>query len=175
MMEEDKRTPEEKRAAHAKTKRTFKIAGFAVLAVGIVLTAVGFVDFAASFGSFSGGVPKLFFLSIIGLPMAAAGGMLLTFGYRREVMGYVKNESVPVINELAGEIKPAVKSVTEAVAEGLRSQPTARTCPKCGNAVKEGDRFCDECGQNLTGKKCPDCGRENDPDAKFCAGCGKTF
>ena len=47
-------------------------------------------------------------------------------------------------------------------------------CPKCGASVKQGAKFCSECGEKLVadGKVCS-CGAKLGKDAKFCPECGK--
>ena len=44
-------------------------------------------------------------------------------------------------------------------------------CPKCRAEIREGSRFCDECGAP-TPAQCPSCGGENRSGAKFCSDCG---
>ncbi|MBO3458306.1 protein phosphatase 2C domain-containing protein [Aetokthonos hydrillicola Thurmond2011] len=47
-------------------------------------------------------------------------------------------------------------------------------CSKCGGAIQEGDRFCEECGTSLSKPGCEKCGaglEEIDADG-FCANCG---
>ncbi|MBQ7603012.1 MAG: SPFH domain-containing protein [Clostridia bacterium] len=55
-------------------------------------------------------------------------------------------------------------------------QKQGKTCPKCGTEVKEGAKFCPECGQNLNGTtKCPKCNAEIKASAKFCPECGEKI
>ena len=56
-MEEEK---DERMQKHLKTKKKLKTIGPIVLAVGVVLALIGFIDFFVSMGSF--GTPKLFFM-----------------------------------------------------------------------------------------------------------------
>lgn len=46
-----------------------------------------------------------------------------------------------------------------------------KTCPFCGSLVKEGDIFCNQCGESLE-QKCPNCGEPIEINAAFCRGCG---
>ncbi|MBQ7603020.1 MAG: SPFH domain-containing protein, partial [Clostridia bacterium] len=55
-------------------------------------------------------------------------------------------------------------------------QKQGKTCPKCGTEVKENAKFCPECGQNLSGTtKCPKCNAEIKASAKFCPECGEKI
>ena len=57
-------------------------------------------------------------------------------------------------------------------------------CPKCGNEVQEGKKFCGKCGSKMEpaapavsaafekGIVCPSCGAEVTPGKKFCGKCG---
>jgi len=52
-------------------------------------------------------------------------------------------------------------------------------CPKCGNEVKEGARFCVKCGWSVpaaavqeVGKRCASCGTALKDGARFCPNCG---
>ena len=45
------------------------------------------------------------------------------------------------------------------------------TCPSCSADNPAAQRFCGECGAQLSGA-CPSCGAENAPGQKFCGACG---
>lgn len=156
----------EKEKKHARIKLGLKIAGIALTAGGAVLSAVGFISF---FGAFGGdGFPDLFWCCFLGLPMFAFGINFLRAGFRREIASYAKNESVPVINEAAEEMTPAVQAIAGAVRGG---KGEGLTCPACGKANDAAAKFCDNCGEPLR-RICPACGKENDAEAKFCDNCG---
>ena len=59
----------------------------------------------------------------------------------------------------------------------LRAEATALApneailCPSCGQPVREGAKFCDNCGASLQ-LTCPQCGEALRPGAKFCDSCG---
>ncbi len=160
---------------HESTKRKLKIIGGILVAVGGICALIGFIDFFLAMTSFDS--PKLFFLLFIGLPCLGIGIGLLSFAFKREITRYVKNETMPVVNEAGEEIKPAVKAVTEAVAEGLKGKDGAspdtkqKICAACGSANEEKNRYCDKCGAPLF-RVCPSCGSEQDLDDKFCGNCG---
>ena len=44
-------------------------------------------------------------------------------------------------------------------------------CPSCRAEVRDGSRFCDECGASAP-LRCLSCGSENRPGARFCSECG---
>lgn len=44
-------------------------------------------------------------------------------------------------------------------------------CTKCGKEIKEGSKFCRNCG-NRVELKCTKCGQEIHEDSKFCKNCG---
>ncbi len=152
---------------HESTKKKLKITGFILLGGGIVLSLVGLINFFASFGT--GEFPKLFFCAFIGFPLLGVGAGLLSFAFKREIMRYAKNESVPVINEASEEVSPAMKNVASAVKEGL-GEKTVK-CPHCGTENPTDGKFCKECGKAIT-TTCPECGAKVSPDDKFCGNCG---
>ncbi len=153
---------------HESTKKKLKIVGFILLAAGIALSVIGLASFFSAFGK--GKSPDMFFCAIIGLPTLGIGASILNFAYKREIMRYAKNESVPVINEASEEISPAVKNVAAAVNEGLKAEKTI-VCPKCGTKNPADGKFCKECGTAI-GAICPNCGEKISRGDKFCNNCG---
>lgn len=60
-----------------------------------------------------------------------------------------------------------------------RAPETASTCPACKSKVKEGDRFCELCGEKIPPQSspaqapvCRSCGTPLLPNARFCENCG---
>jgi len=49
------------------------------------------------------------------------------------------------------------------------------SCPSCGHTAAPEDRFCSQCGFNLTTTDCPSCHTPNDAGAKFCTNCGNLL
>jgi len=76
------------------------------------------------------------------------------------------------------EIAPVPETAPPSAPSGSRvpPPPTAADpafCPACGAEFGPDQRFCENCGRDITGPvACPDCGRERRPGAKFCGGCG---
>lgn len=151
---------------HEETKKKLKIIGSVILGVGITLSAIGLISFFSAFGSDN--FPKLFFLVFPGFPMIGIGASMLSFAYKREIMRYSKNESVPVINEAIEEVGPTVKKV---VSGEKTSDKKTKKCPNCGAENPDKNKFCPECGATLD-KICPTCGNTVDADDKFCPNCG---
>lgn len=151
---------------HEETKKKLKIIGSIILGVGITLSAIGLISFFSAFGSDN--FPKLFFLVFPGFPMIGIGASMLSFAYKREIMRYSKNESVPVINEAIEEVSPTVKKV---VSGEKTSDEKTKKCPNCGAENPDKNKFCPECGATLD-KICPTCGNTVDADDKFCPNCG---
>lgn len=159
---------------HNETKKKLRIAGIILLVIGAICAITGFADMFISVSN--AGMPSLFFLLFLGFPMIFIGTVLLIFSFKKEIGTYIKNESVPVINEAADELKPAVKSVVSAVKEGLKGEETKdekgeRVCPHCGKHNDDDHAFCAYCGKPL-GKVCPVCGAKQNLDDAFCGKCG---
>lgn len=159
----------DKKEKHERTKRILKIVGPIVAAAGLILAVVGFVSFFSSFGD--DGMPSLFWCAFVGMPVFVIGLGITFTAFRREIATYQKNESAPVINEFAEDIKPAVQSVASAVRETAAQDAI---CPDCGEKNDADAKFCKNCGAALR-KVCPDCGEQNDAEAKFCKSCGKSL
>ena len=138
---------------------------------GIALTVMGFVSIFSSMES--GGIPSKVWGCFAGMPMFAFGVTFLRIGFKKEIATYHKNESAPVVNEFAEDIRPAVQSVASAVREA-DSAAQGAPCPSCGEQNGADAKFCKNCGAALR-KVCPGCGEENDADAKFCDNCGHRF
>lgn len=160
----------DKKEKHERTKRILKIVGPIVAAAGLILAVVGFVSFFSSFGG--DGMPSLFWCAFVGMPVFVIGLGITFTAFRREIATYHKNESAPVVNEFAEDIRPAVQSVASAVRETAAAQDAI--CPDCGEKNDADAKFCKNCGAALR-KVCPDCGEQNDADAKFCKSCGKSL
>jgi len=59
----------------------------------------------------------------------------------------------------------------------IQSQTAFVACPKCGNQVQQGARFCPNCGANMAPatSPCPHCGKPVAVGAKFCPECGQKI
>lgn len=155
------------KAKHEKTKKKLKIIGPCLLGAGLIFVITGLVDVIISFTSNDMTMPKMFWCLFIGFPMTAIGLMLTLVGFNREVSRYMKNEQVPVANEMGEEISPAIKAVASAV----KSTEEKSRCPYCGAETEKDSKFCPECGKQLK-KTCSSCGETVDGDSKYCDNCG---
>lgn len=152
---------------HENQKRKLKIIGIVLTSVGAILTLTGMIDFFRTF--YTSEMPRLVFFAMIGLPMLVIGIGLLGYAYKREISRYMKDESVPVINEASEELKPAVKAISQAVREGAQNE-REKIC-SCGAHNPADHNFCDKCGKPLS-KICPNCGAAQDSDDAYCGKCG---
>lgn len=153
---------------HEKIKKILKIVGAILLAIGIVCSIIGLIDFFSCFGTSK--MPTRFFLCFIGFPLIAAGGGMLLFGFQRELARYNKNENVPVFNEFGKEISPAVQHVAHSVQQGLDEKIVC----SCGTENDKDSAYCKKCGKQLS-DTCPYCGEAVDADSEFCNHCGKRI
>ena len=68
------------------------------------------------------------------------------------------------------------KRLSALVKKGAGNQEIKTTCRRCGTTLKEGVKFCSECGAPVdAGKICTNCSSENDANAKFCSTCGQKL
>lgn len=158
---------------HNATKKKLRVIGIILIIVGVLCMTTGIVDFSLAFNGKEVRDPTLFFLIFLGSPIMVAGIICLIFGFKKEIGMYIKNESVPVINEAAGDLKPAIKSVVSAVKEGLNGEEkqSDRVCSHCGKSNDGNHAFCSFCGKPL-GKTCPVCGAQQEYGDAFCGKCG---
>ena len=83
------------------------------------------------------------------------------------------------------ETNPEPKSATNQDLVAKEEAGQIRNCPKCGNVLKLGKKFCSKCGYSLQttnapeaqqeagqGVNCPKCGNLLKPGKKFCPACG---
>lgn len=51
-------------------------------------------------------------------------------------------------------------------------------CPKCGEKIRSGLKFCPQCGLRFVSQVvmvCPGCGKEAPKGEKFCSDCGQAY
>lgn len=158
----------EKEKKHKRTKLKMRIAGSVLLIAGLICAVIGFIDVSGGFGDFDD--MPMFWLIMIGFPLIAIGAALLLFSFQRDLQRFVKNEGVPVFNEMGKEIAPGLSSMAKAV--GLAQDKLV--CPSCGTANDVNAKFCKNCGVALS-RVCPQCGEKLDADSAFCDNCGRKL
>lgn len=154
---------------HNRIKTGLKVSGALILAGGIALAVTGFVSFFRSISSEE--MPTLFWMLFLGIPMIGVGCALLLFGFKKEITRYIKDEAVPVINEAGRELQPAVRSVAQAVSEGINGTANQAACPHCGAQNPVSNKFCKQCGKPLV-CVCPVCHAEQPAGQPYCGSCG---
>lgn len=152
---------------HQKKKIIMRIIGSILIVVGAVCALIGFIDLSKSFKE---GRMPMFWLFFIGFPSIAIGGFMVIVSFQRSIQRYVKNESVPVFNEMGQQIAPGISSIANSVKRGVEQT----VCPDCGTPNDKDAQFCKSCGKALAAV-CPDCGEANEADAKFCNKCGRRL
>ena len=148
--------------SHKRTKMILRAVGLVLLVGGITLTIIGFMHF----GDFDS---NLFMLIMIGLPCLIIGIGLTVFSFLQEISRYTKNEQVPIINEHAQDISPAIQTYAASVKEGFTGDP--KTVCECGASNDSTAKFCSNCGKALQ-KACVSCGKQLTMQDKFCPECG---
>jgi len=132
-------------------KKKFNKLGLIFLIPGIICILIGFLDF------FGGGMPELFFMFFIGMPLVFVGLVLL--------MGTNYNT---IARYRARQINPILKDTVDYVTENKNS------CPKCGELNDKDAEYCEKCGAFMK-KFCPYCGEDVSSDAQYCKKCGRKL
>jgi membrane protease subunit (stomatin/prohibitin family) len=72
--------------------------------------------------------------------------------------------------------QPAAAAATGAAAGAAAAAASGAACPNCKAAVPAGAKFCNNCGQKITGPMaCPSCSAQVPANSKFCPECGTKF
>ena len=124
-----------------KNKTIFKIVGGVLVIIGLTLTIIGFANFFANIGDDK--FPKLFWMTFVGLPLIAIGGMLLLFGYRREFSAKRVAALMPKMKEMQEAMAPLADELAAAA-------DAAKITCECGKINPSSSKFCSECGKSLS-------------------------
>lgn len=107
---------------HRQQRAALRMIGPAVLAVGLLLIAIGLVSFFGSMGSFE--PPRYFWCAFLGAPVMFVGLVLCKFAFMGSVARYAAGEIAPVgadtFNYVAGETQEGVADAAEAILTGAR-------------------------------------------------------
>ena len=156
------------------------LAGIVVIMQGREISANAPAFFADSDAHMKASERSMARYAIGGFLLMAAVG-LIGFAIQGTLSRYTAAEHAPVVKDTVGYVvdgtRGSVKSVAQAVAEGVRGEPQAvLRCHKCNKDNDPDAKFCSGCGAALAKSvKCAACGELNDPDANFCDACGKTI
>jgi hypothetical protein len=123
---------------HRNVRTFLRIAGPICLALGVILTAVAFIDFALAIarGPSGGDPPKLFLCAFVGMPLIFVGAVMCMLGYLGAASRFLVAEQAPVakdtINYMAEGTKEGVKTTAKAIAEGIQEglQPPVTQSPQ---------------------------------------------
>ncbi|HVL49768.1 MAG TPA: zinc ribbon domain-containing protein [Candidatus Thermoplasmatota archaeon] len=147
----------------APTRRLLRIAGPALLVVGLYFSVTSLVlpsavDPVKAVNAFRETAVRM----TISFVLVAVGGAMTYYGYIGAATRYV-----------AAETRPAIAIAAGGVAEGLASAGGA--CAACGAATRAGARHCGHCGATLAGAACPACGAATEAGHRHCDRCGAAL
>ena len=155
---------------HKRTKTILKVLGIIFLLIGLSLMIWGATDFIMKFSTESKEMPKIWLMGI-GIPFIFIGSVCSMFGWRKEVMNYVKNDSMPTIKDAYKDLQPELRDFAKTVTQTPTGEDKIM-CINCGVWNDPEAKFCKGCGKQLTKRKCPNCGHDVDADSRFCTNCG---
>ena len=157
-----------------------RIAGPALVVIGLGFTIVGIGDFFMVFGTFE--PPRYFWCAFVGMPLLGIGAWLCQLAYLGPMARYVAEETAPVgndvINYMARGTEPAVRTIASAIKEEWSdtSGEAKKSCSQCGQRNSADARFCAHCGSEMSAAAiCAHCGAKNATSAGFCDQCGHTL
>jgi hypothetical protein len=164
---------------HEQIRGVLRGVGPVLLVVGVIFSAIGFISFFSSFGTFE--PPRYFWCVFVGFPLIGIGTALSKAGYLGAMLRYMSGEMSPVgkdtFNYMAEGTRPGVETIARAVGEGLGAAQGGRalSCPKCQAPNDPSAQFCDQCGAPVVEVTCPSCQRPNAPGSRFCSHCGRPI
>jgi len=136
---------------HSSTRQLLRTLGPTVVGIGLLLIIVGMVDFFSVFGSMES--PHLFWCVFLGMPVLFVGVVMCQFAFFGAVARYISGEAAPVqkdtFNYLADGTKEGVKTVAQAIGEGLSAAHAGVHCGQCNHSNDADARFCKNCGAPL--------------------------
>jgi hypothetical protein len=143
MSEETKIDPK-----HSTTRTILRILGPTLAGIGLLLIIVGFGSFFSSFGGFE--PPRYFWCAFVGMPLLFIGVALSMSAFLGSFARYFSGEAAPIqkdtFNYLAEGTKGGVRTIAEAIGEGLSAARAVATCRRCNQANDADAKFCKNCG-----------------------------
>lgn len=156
----------------ARKRTALRVAGILLTLVGVVLIGIAIADFFGAFdsssststyddyagpelglddgGSSDDGMPQLFWLFFVGMPVLFAGGVCLQLGYLGAAARWGAGESAPVLKDTASYLTDGQGLL--GVGRSVDDKPSSATgpfCRTCGTRADADDRFCGTCGTSL--------------------------
>jgi len=108
---------------HSSIRKVLRLGGPVIAGVGLLFMFVGFGSFFSTLGNFEFEFPRFFWCAFVGMPLLFVGTVMCGFGYLGALQRYVALESAPaakdVVNDMGENIRPVVRELAEAVAEGV--------------------------------------------------------
>ncbi|QQE13316.1 zinc ribbon domain-containing protein [Planctomycetota bacterium] len=171
-------------SGHRPMRDLLRVVGPIFIVIGGIFLIIALVDFFSAFGG--GGMPKLFWMGFVGMPLLGIGVGMSKAGYMGAIMRYQASEMAPVasdtVNYMGKRTKPGVKAFASAISEGfaegaggVKVDENEVNCPQCDAGNEEGSKFCDQCGTSLKDIVCSGCGVSNGLGSKFCDQCGQKL
>jgi hypothetical protein len=147
MSEETKIDPK-----HSVTRTVLRTLGLTLAGAGLLFVVVGAASFFSSIGTFE--PPKYFWCAFVGIPLLFVGIALSMFAFYGSFARYYFGEAAPVVkdtfNYMAEETKGGVKTIAQAIGEGLSTARPMATCSRCNQANDADAKFCKHCGAAMT-------------------------
>jgi ribosomal protein L40E len=164
---------------------TLCVFGLVLLGLGLVLTAIGLINFFTAFGT----IQALRYLGavVLGLPLIAIGAGLTRVGYSGEIMRDFSRGGTPGVRDAANPLaeftpqgvettaRATVRGSATAEGESGPSEPWSIRCHRCQAPNPPNAKFCNQCGTTLEGGTCASCGAALAAGARFCNQCGQPI
>ena len=158
----------------ARKRTALRVAGILLTLAGLVLIGTAIADFFGAFdssssaatyddytgpvpdlgledgGSVDDGMPDLFWLFFLGMPVLFAGAVCLQLGYVGAAARWSAGESAPVLKDTASYLTDGegLLGVGRTVDDD-RTAAGGPFCRTCGTRADAGDGFCAKCGTAL--------------------------
>ena len=147
-------TPPESAAHRHGYPGFLRFLGAMVVAVGVVLTALGSISLFSSWGVVGGS--RYYWAAFLGLPLIAIGS------------AFTEAENLSACDVNLSE------EMTLAARERRTGDGAVIACERCRATNAAAANFCNQCGTALNAPACVGCGARITWNARFCTYCGKS-